>query len=285
MILDLISTYGRADWLPELWFFTIALEIGLYLLLDGADLGIGMLSLFSRTEKSRGLMMQVIGPIWDANETWLVIAGGTLFGAFPHAYGIILSALYVPVMILIFGLILRAASFEFYGHSVRKRLWGRLFGLGSFVAAIGQGLLAGGLVSGIAVAGGFFAGDAFDWATPITFALTAGVVAAYLCTGGAYLLRRRTSAALVSVRAVARRLLYPVALILLAAAFAAVTFILLPYMVPPSVTIYEAAASHTTLLFMLYGIGPLIPIIFAYNIYLYRVFRDEREDDREEHAY
>ncbi len=284
MILELISTYWQMDWLPALWFFTIALEIGLYLMLDGADLGIGILSLFTRTEKSRGLMMHVIGPIWDANETWLVVAGGTLFGAFPHAYGIILSALYVPVMILIFGLILRAASFEFYGFAVRKRVWGRLFGLGSLIAAIGQGLLAGGLVSGIAVANGYFAGGAFDWATPVTFALTFGVIVAYLCTGWAYLLRRRTPHT-AALPAAAKRIVYPAALALLAAAFAIVTLILLPYMVPPSVTIYEAAASHKTLLFMLYGIGPLIPIIFAYNIYLYRVFREERQDDREEHAY
>ncbi|MDB4992420.1 MAG: cytochrome d oxidase cyd, subunit [Parcubacteria group bacterium] len=279
MILDLISlihTYFQQDWLPALWFFTVALEIGLYLMLDGADLGIGILSLFTRTENNRGIMMQVIGPIWDANETWLVVAAGTLFGAFPLAYGIILSALYIPVMILIFGLILRAVSFEFYHFAKRKHIWGRLFGIGSLMAAVGQGFLAGGLVSGIVISNDMFAGGSFDWATPIACGITVSIVIAYLITGRAYLLRRMTTSGALT------RLIYPSALAVLAVAFGTVTIILLPNIVPPSITIYTAAASHKTLVFMLYGIGPLIPIIFAYNIYLYRVFSDERADDRYE---
>ncbi len=275
-ILHLIPVYWHMDWLPALWFFTIALEIGLYLMLDGADLGIGILSLFSKNEHTRGYVMQVIGPIWDANETWLVVAAGTLFGAFPLAYGIILSALYIPVMILIFGLILRAVSFEFYHFASRKRIWGRFFGIGSLMAAVGQGLLAGGLVSGIAVSNGEFVGGPLSFATPIAFVITAGIVIAYLCTGKAYLVRRHESSGSL------KRLMYPSALAVLAVAFGTVTIVLLPNLVPPSITIYTAAASHKTLKFMLYGIGPLIPIIFAYNLYLYRVFREEREESRDD---
>lgn len=273
MILHLISTSWHMNWLPALWFFTIALEIALYLMLDGADLGIGILSLFAKNEKSRGLMLHVVGPIWDANETWLVVAAGTLFGAFPLAYGVMLSALYIPVMFLIFSLILRAVSFAFYESSEKSWLWGRLFGLGSLLAAISQACMAGGLVSGITVANDMFAGGAFDWATPITLVLVIAIVIAYLCTGKAYLIHKSLSSGAI------RRAIYPVSLGVLALGFIAVSLHLLPYMVPPSITIFHAAASAKTLTFMLYGIGPLIPIIFAYNIYLYRVFRDERADE------
>lgn len=103
--------------LPQIWFLILCLEIGLYVVLDGADLGIGLLTLLPQeSEGKRGLMMQTIGPIWDANETWLVIAGGTLFGAFPLVYSIVLNALYIPVMLILFGLIFRAVSFEFREH-------------------------------------------------------------------------------------------------------------------------------------------------------------------------
>ncbi len=262
--------------LSQIWFGIIVLEVGLYLVLDGADLGIGILSLFRRREHARALMMRVIGPIWDANETWLVIAGGTLFGAFPLAYGIILNALYIPVMLLVFGMILRAVSFEFHEYSQHHAFWSFLFGVGSLVAVLGQGFLAGGILSGIHVVHGSFAGGLFDWLTPFTLGITAVISGGYVIIGHAYLVHKHV------LSRPHERALYPVALSSLALGFIAVTALTMPYIIPPSITLYEAASSPLTLRFMLYGIGPLIPIVLGYNLYLHRVFRDERPSLRDE---
>ena len=223
-----------------------------------------MLSLLRGREHAHALMMRVIGPIWNANETWLIIAGGTLFGAFPLAYSVILNALYIPVMLLIFGLILRAASFEFHEYGKNKPLWSFCFGLGSLLAVIGQGFAGGGLLSGITVANHAFAGGMFDWVTPLTFVVTAALIGAYLVIGYTYLVYK-------SVLAQAHeKAPYPLALSMLTIGYLVVVALILPYIVPPSVTIAAASSSPVTLRFMLYGIGPLIPIILVYNLYLYR---------------
>lgn len=259
--------------LAEIWFGIIAFEIGMYVLLDGADLGIGLLSLFSRREDARAMMMHVIGPIWDANETWLVIAGGTLFGAFPLAYGIILSALYIPVMILIFGLILRAAAFEFHEYSTYKNFWSVLFGIASTLAVLGEGTFFGGLVSGIPVAGGVFAGGAWNWVMPSTLGVVAVIALIHLLIGKLYLMHKRNPTRTL-------RVAYLLSLVVTGCFLAILVVNTMPYIIPHSVTIYQAASSPYTLTFMLFGIGPLIPIVLAYNLYLYRVFRDEREEGR-----
>jgi cytochrome bd ubiquinol oxidase subunit II len=320
--------------LPDIWFALLCLEMALYVMLDGGDLGIGVLSLLSPQEEHRAVMMNAIGPIWDANETWLVIAGGTLFGAFPLAYGIVLNALYIPVMLTIFGFILRAASFEFYAHATHKEPWGFLFGFGNTTAAVGQGLVAGGLLSGITIQHGVFAGGALSWLSPITFLVAAGVVTSYIVVGYAYLIKQKASPfrthgfhrliiaagatflafltvtvllptqhyifferwsvepsrsiligisvaiALVSlwllVEALMQRRprrLHPLCQSIFALAFVGLLVGIFPYIVPPGMTLSEAAASLGTLRFMLWGIGPLLPIILTYNFYLYRVFR------------
>src|SRR6202166_4914752 len=125
--------------LIQIWFCLIGLMLVLYVVTDGFDLGIGILSLVTAEEKDRSMMMQTIGHVWDANETWLVVLGGALFGAFPTAYAMILSDLYVPVMVLIASFMMRGAAIEFR-HSARtgKTLWDRVFGLGSLLAAISQ---------------------------------------------------------------------------------------------------------------------------------------------------
>lgn len=107
--------------LAVIWFGILGLILTLYVVLDGFDLGVGMLSLFSRNERHRGIMMATLGSIWDGNETWLVVLGGALFGAFPIAYGAILHALYIPIMAMIFGLMFRAVAFEFRENARRKR--------------------------------------------------------------------------------------------------------------------------------------------------------------------
>lgn len=263
--------------LAAIWFLIIGFQIGLYALLDGADLGIGLLSLMQRRERAHALMMHAIGPIWDANETWLVIAGGTLFGAFPLAYGTILSALYIPIMILIFGLILRATSFEFHEYSTHKTFWSTMFGVGSLFAVIGQGFAVGGLLSGITVTDGVFTGHTFDWFTQISVTVVCGMLLGYVAMGYAYLVRRRVLAR------PHERLLYPIAVAGFASAYIVALGLLYPHIVPPSITIWDAASSPATLKFMLYGIGPLFPIVLAYNFYLYHVFRSERQHGRSEH--
>ena len=322
--------------LPVIWFLILCLEIGLYIMLDGADLGLGMLSLLPQPQEKRSLIMQTLGPIWDANETWLVIAGGTLFGAFPLVYSVVLNALYLPVMLILFGLIVRAVSFEFREYTNDTRFWEVVFGLGSLLAVLGQGFAAGGLLSGIHITNGQFSGGTFDWVTPLTFFMTLGVVTSYAVVGYAYLIKKADyelknqsffriviAAGLSFAGFFAATLLLPqlqnlllerwttaptnyllfiaVGLIALVAAFLiydilkkrraehlhtlcmcifVLSFVgmmigIYPYIVPPSVTIFDAAASPATLQFMLWGIGPLLPIVLAYNWYLYRVFRRE----------
>lgn len=121
--------------LPQVWFFILGLFLFLYVLLDGFDLGVGILSLTASSEERRSILMTSLGNVWDANETWLILMGGSLFGAFPLAYATILNALYLPAVIMVVGLILRAVSFEFRENAERKLIWNITFGVGSFLAA------------------------------------------------------------------------------------------------------------------------------------------------------
>ncbi len=133
-------------------------------MLDGFDLGVGILSLTSKDEERRGILMTSLSNIWDANETWLVLMAGGLFGAFPLAYGTILNALYIPILAMVFGFIFRAVAFEFRELANRKLFWNFAFGAGSFVAALGQGFALGAVLKGIAVDEmGHFIGTSWDW--------------------------------------------------------------------------------------------------------------------------
>jgi cytochrome d ubiquinol oxidase subunit II len=176
--------------LPVIWFVLIVGELALYALLDGSNLGIGLLSLLPQPEDRRELMLHTLGPIWNANETWLLVAAGSLFGAFPAVYGVMLNALYIPGMAIVIGLILRAVSFEFYDYGDGKRFWGDAFGIGSLLTVVGQGALFGGLLSGVRVDGLRFAGGPFDWMTPVTALMVVGVFFSYVIVGYAHLIRR-----------------------------------------------------------------------------------------------
>lgn len=176
--------------LANIWFLLLALELGLFVGLDGADLGIGVLSLFVRDQKHRSLMMASIGPVWDANETWLVIAGGTLFGAFPMVYSTALAALYMPIMLMLFGFIFRAVALEFRIHSEKKRFWDIAFGVGSLSAILGQGFAFGGLLSGLKVRDGVFAGGHWDWFNGMSLLVAVGVVFGYSLMGSSYLIKK-----------------------------------------------------------------------------------------------
>jgi cytochrome d ubiquinol oxidase subunit II len=175
--------------LPLIWAGVLAVAVLLYVVLDGFDLGIGILFPFAADDRERDAMMASIAPVWDGNETWLVLGGGGLMIAFPAAYAILMPALYLPVILMLMGLILRGVAFEFRLHGRRrgKRFWTIAFAGGSFAAALAQGFVLGGFIQGIRVADDRFIGQPLDWATPYTLVVALGLVAGYALLGAAWL--------------------------------------------------------------------------------------------------
>jgi cytochrome d ubiquinol oxidase subunit II len=324
--------------LGNIWFFIVGLILVLYVVLDGFDLGVGIFSLLARDEERRGTMMASLGSVWDANETWLVVLAGALFGAFPLVYAVALHALYIPITLMIFGLIFRGVAFEFHEHARSKTPWGVAFGAGSLVAATMQGFALGGIISGIRVVDGVFAGGVWDWLNPFAVLVAAGVVSGYALLGATYLViktqgelqgrsyRRAwfaawlmlaaaagvtiwtplqyaqvaerwfsiptffyiaplplaaTGAFVMLLRSLARRrerAPFVWSLVIFLCSFAGLAISLYPNLLPPEVAIADAAASAKTLVFMLTGIGMLLPVMMIYNGYQYLVFRGKVED-------
>ncbi|MDH6061382.1 cytochrome d ubiquinol oxidase subunit II [Chrysosporum bergii ANA360D] len=179
--------------LPQVWFVILALFLFLYVMLDGFDLGVGILSLTSSDEERRGILMTSLSNIWDANETWLVLMGGGLFGAFPLAYGTIFSALYIPLLVMVFGFIFRGVAFEFRDLSNRKFFWNFAFGAGSFTAALGQGFALGAVLKGIKVdQAGHFIGTTWDWLSIPSVLVALTLIQGYVLIGSTYLIWKTT---------------------------------------------------------------------------------------------
>jgi cytochrome d ubiquinol oxidase subunit II len=179
--------------LPQVWFVILALFLFLYVMLDGFDLGVGILSLTSSDEERRGILMTSLSNIWDANETWLVLMGGGLFGAFPLAYGTILSALYIPILVMVFGFIFRGVAFEFRELARRKFFWNLAFGAGSFIAALGQGFALGAVLKGIKVDDtGHFIGTTWDWLSWQSVLVALTLIQGYVLIGSTYLVWKTT---------------------------------------------------------------------------------------------
>jgi cytochrome d ubiquinol oxidase subunit II len=179
--------------LPQVWFGILALFLFLYVMLDGFDLGVGILSLTASTEERRGILMTSLSNVWDANETWLVLMGGSLFGAFPLAYGTILNALYIPIFLMVFGLVFRAVAFEFREQARRKWFWNIAFGTGSFIAALGQGFSLGGVLAGIKVdETGHFIGTTWDWLNLPSILVALTLIQGYVLIGSTYLIWKTT---------------------------------------------------------------------------------------------
>ena len=170
--------------LPLIWYMLIGTAIFMYVLLDGFDLGVGILFPFAPSDHCRNRMMNSIAPFWDGNETWLVLGGGGIFAAFPLAYAILMPAFYIPIIIMLLGLIFRGVAFEFRFKATGKsrRIWDYSFHFGSLLATFMQGMQLGTFVNGIAVEGRNFAGGPFDWLN--TFSVMTGVA---LVTGYALL--------------------------------------------------------------------------------------------------
>jgi cytochrome d ubiquinol oxidase subunit II len=319
--------------LAGIWYLLLGLILILYVITDGFDLGVGILTLLEHDESRRAGMMAGISGVWDANETWLVLFGGALFGAFPVVYAVTLHALYIPVSAMLFGLILRGIAFEFHIHARDRRIWSRAFGGGSLIAALMQGYMLGAVVSGLPVEGGAFVGGTWSWLGVFSSIVALGVTAGYALLGGTFLViktrgglqaasRRRSRRAAWIMLAVAAYVtvatpldygyvaqrwftlpqVFFLAMLPLAglAAFAQliqalnrgdehapfawsaaifmVSFVglaasLYPYLVPPAISLAGAASSSKTLIFMLAGIGMLLPVMLVYNGFQYLVFR------------
>jgi cytochrome d ubiquinol oxidase subunit II len=176
--------------LPLIWAGIIAVAVLMYVLLDGFDLGVGILFPFAGSPQERDVMMDSVAPIWDGNETWLVLGGGGLLAAFPFAYAALMPALYIPILLMLMALILRGVAFEFRlrGRRRGKRFWTAAFTTGSIAATVAQGFVLGGFIQGITLADGRFAGGRFDWLTPYTVLVAAGLLAGYALLGAAWLI-------------------------------------------------------------------------------------------------
>lgn len=177
--------------LPLIWLGLIGTAIFLYVLLDGFDLGVGVLFPFAPTDRCRDRMMNSIAPFWDANETWLVLGGGGLFAAFPLAYAILMPALYIPVIFMLLGLIFRGVAFEFRFKAARsRRIWDYSFHFGSLVATLMQGVILGAIVRGFQVEGRSFAGGSFDWLNAYSVVTGIALVFGYAMLGATWLVMK-----------------------------------------------------------------------------------------------
>lgn len=180
--------------LPYVWILIIFMVVFFYVLLDGFDLGIGILFPFAPSDECRDKMINSIAPFWDGNETWLIMGGGSLFAAFPLAYSIILPALYIPILLMLIALIFRGVAFEFRFKSALKhrRYWDLSFHFGSLFATFMQGMILGGIVQGIQVENNNFSGSEFDWLSGFSFMTALGLVAGYVLLGSTWLYMKTT---------------------------------------------------------------------------------------------
>ncbi len=318
--------------LVDFWAAALALSILLYVLLDGFDLGVGMLFPFAPGEGGRRQMLAAISPVWDGNETWLVVAAAILFGAFPMVYALLLSAFYLPLLVMLAGLILRGVAFEFRYKSQRLRLlWDAGFVAGSYAAGFVQGTAVGAIVEGLAIENGRYAGGPFAWATPFALLCGLGLCIGYALIGACWLsgkgaadvrafslrvlpwlmaalavflvavflhaaildlpvLRRWgerpvlilfpiVGFAAFSAMALALRrnhdgVLFAAGAVIFCSAFATLAVSFLPYIVPFTITIAEAAAPDASLRFLFWGAGLFVlPITLAYTAAVYFIFR------------
>ena len=330
--------------LPTIWAAIIAFSVLAYVVLDGFDLGIGILFPFFPERPSRDLMTNSIAPVWDGNETWLVLGGGGLMAVFPAAYAAVLPALYIPIIIMLLGLIFRGVAFEFRWRTQRgSRYWDHGFWVGSTLAAFTQGIALGALVQGIAIENKEYAGGWWDWLTPFSVLTGLAVVVGYALLGACWLNlktlgdvqhRAKRLAAVLAIATLALiaavslwtpfinpiyferwfgwptaffsafvplllalcggtlwyglqtdRHLQPflAALGLFVLSFVGLGISFFPYIVPGALTIEEAAAPESSLLFLLAGAVVLIPTILAYTGYAYWVFRGKLDPEEGYH--
>lgn len=325
--------------LIKIWFILLSLTIVLYVILNGFDLGIGSLTLLQKKPALRSQMFIPLTGISDANATWLVLTACVLFGAFPLGYAMVLHAMYIPILLLLSGLILRRVGLKHHTQLTKPKLWLALFGGGSLLASLAQGLVLGGILDGLSATPANGNAFIFNWLTPFSILTSIGVALGYCLLGATFLLRHSSgqltgyakrwalasaSGMLISLLIIFSWLfmlypqmeqhwLKPAPLIILAALLAAIifasialfhtlrnlsqnqnnwrnspffwsqvifilTFIglamsLYPSLIPGHLSLQAAAASDQTLIFMIFGIGMLFPILLIYNGYQYIILK------------
>ncbi|NUF84499.1 cytochrome d ubiquinol oxidase subunit II [Acinetobacter seifertii] len=322
--------------LSLIWIVIIAIGVFIYVVLDGFDLGIGILFPFIKDQQERDVMMNTVAPVWDGNETWMVLGGAGLFAAFPMVYSAVLSALYLPIILMVIALIFRGVAFEFRFKANRtKYLWDAAFIGGSVLSSFLQGVILGAYIQGIHVIDGRYAGGGLDWLTPFSVFTGFGVIIVYAALGCGWLIMKTEMQLQTSMYRLMPKLIMTLFLVFIAVSvytplahpviaarwfnehqllyfspvpilvvvftyltikacqkqqesmpflytlalvFLAYTGFLIsifPYVIPPSITIWEAAAPANSQLFALIGALILIPIIIIYTIMAYWVFRDK----------
>jgi cytochrome d ubiquinol oxidase subunit II len=321
--------------LPLVWLLIIGFGVMMYVIMDGFDLGIGILFAFIKERDHRDTMVNTVAPVWDGNETWLVLGGAALMAAFPKAYAVLLSAFYLPALLMLAGLIWRGVSFEFRfkADDAHKPFWDNAFMTGSFVAAFFQGAILGAFINGVHVVDGASVEGVMAWLTPFSVFTGIGVVVGYALLGSTWLilktdgeLQRRmirvarpiTITVLVAIvivgiwtpiddPAIASRwfslpnfwFFTPVpvlvilaacfifrtlkndphvgpfmwSLVLIFLAYSGLVISIWPNIVPPSISIWQAAAPPQSLGFTLVGALLIIPMIIGYSTWAYYVFR------------
>ena len=314
------------------WISLLAISILLYVILDGVDLGVGLLFGLSNGEARRSTMLSAVAPIWDGNETWLVVTAVILWGAFPLVYATLLSAFYLPLIVMLAGLILRGVAFEFRYKTQRLRwIWDLSFAGGSLIATFIQGMTVGAVVEGLQFTNGEYSGGAVGWLTPFAVLCGIGLCLGYALLGACWLIRKCEG----QVRDVARRqipvlavgvlvflvvvfayalaenlpilhrwidqpylFVFPaisaiaatvlalsilnhndylpfhmVALVFMSA-FGTLALSFWPYMIPSVITVDQAAAPQSSLVFMFWGCGVIVfPLMLIYTLVSYSVFR------------
>jgi len=186
---------SMSSWLPYFWAGLIAFSILVYIIVDGYDFGVGMLFATAKDDNERNAIIGAVAPFWDGNETWLVIVGACLFGAFPVIYAIFLSAFYLPVVLLLIGLIFRGVAFEYRHHALKARgIWEWGFVIGSAVAAIVQGAAIGTMILGLPVDGTTYVGNGWEWLAPFPVLCGVGLVIGYAMLGAGWLILKTEGA-------------------------------------------------------------------------------------------
>src|SRR5215831_3627492 len=288
------------------WAAVIGVAILAYVILDGFDLGVGILFGATSDARLRNEMIASISPFWDGNETWLIVVGASLFAAFPIVYAVFLAAFYIPVLLLLLALIFRGVAFEFRARGTARGLWDRGFVLGSIVAAFVQGAAVGAMIRGIPVVNGQYSGGSFDWVAALPILSGIGLVLGYALLGAGWLVLKSDDAplrdrarmtgslfmgrpwgfvfpligliAIVGIFVGARRRLdswpFAMTVVLFVAAFLSLAVMFWPYMIPYSVTVASAAAPHASLSFLFWGAGLFVlPVIGLYTFVVYWMFR------------
>jgi cytochrome bd ubiquinol oxidase subunit II len=320
--------------IATIWAFIIAFAVFIYVVMDGFDLGLGLLFPLFPEKADRDVIMNSVAPVWDGNETWLVLGGGGLMAAFPLAYAVLMPALYTPVIAMLIGLIFRGVAFEFRWRTRSERnRWDIAFAGGSWLAALAQGIALGAILQGVHVEGRQYAGGWWDWLTPFSILTGLALTVGYALLGATWLVLKtegelrdkayRLSWYLlfamlgaISVISLATPLLHihyaerwfawpniivtapvPIAvggvsalllrslirkqdsqpfflsLALFALSYAGLGISMYPYIVPQSITIWQAASPENSQIFMLFGVAVLIPLILGYTAWAYWVFR------------